>query len=136
MYGNAASPEDTAQWVGLSVGGIEKCTDRVVIALLLHHDSTIHFPDADKKETAKAYVEASMCSEWCDGFLLVDGTKFTLFQHPGLHGDTWFDKDGEYSISCQVCRDIIQQRPSFSSYLFSLLCFHTISSLSTILSAI
>jgi hypothetical protein len=106
-YGNAASPEDTAQWVGLSVGGVEKCTDRVVVALLSHHDAAIHFPNTDEKEAAKAFVEECTCPEWRDGSLVVDGTKFALFQRPGLHGDAWFDKDGEYSISCQVRRDII-----------------------------
>jgi hypothetical protein len=104
-YGNASSPEDTAQWAGISVGGVEKCTDRVVVALLSHHDDAIHFPEADEKEDAKEYVEEHTCPEWRNGFLLVDGTKFSFFQRPGLHGDAWFDKDGVYSIDCQVCHD-------------------------------
>jgi hypothetical protein len=99
-YGNAASPEDTVQWAGLSVGGVEKCTDRVVVALLSLHDDAIHFPDADKKEDVKNFVKEQMCPEWQGGFLLVDGTMFALFQSPGLHGDAWFDKGGEYSIDC------------------------------------
>jgi hypothetical protein len=105
-YGNAASPEDAAQWAGISVGGVEKCTDCIIIALLSLHDNTIHFPDAGDKEQAKIFVEKHMCEEWHNGFLLVDGTKFTLFQCPGLHGDTWFDKDGKYSIDCQVCHPV------------------------------
>jgi hypothetical protein len=109
-YGNASSPEDTAQWAGISVGGVEKCTDRVVVALLSHHDDAIHFPEAIEKEEAKDYVEEHTCPEWRDGFLLADGTKFSFFQRPGLHGDAWFDKDGEYSIDCQVspCHLFIQ----------------------------
>jgi hypothetical protein len=103
-YGNASSPEDTAQWAGMSVGGVEKCTDRVVVALLSHHDNAIHFPEAGEKEDAKDYVEEHTCREWRHGFLLADGTKFAFFQRPGLHGDAWFDKDGEYSIDCQVRR--------------------------------
>jgi hypothetical protein len=101
-YGNAASPEDVAQWAGISVGGVEKCTDRVIISLLSLHDEAIHFPGADDKERAKAFVEANSCPEWRGGFLVVDGTKIPLFQRPGLHGDTWFDKDGGYSVDCQV----------------------------------
>ncbi|KAH9974181.1 hypothetical protein BGW80DRAFT_1170848 [Lactifluus volemus] len=104
-YGNAASPEDTAQWAGVSVGGVEKCTDRVIVALLSHHNEAIHFPEADEKEDAKDFVEKQMCSEWRNSFLLADGTKFAFFQRPGLHGDAWFDKDGEYSIDCQVSHD-------------------------------
>jgi hypothetical protein len=105
-YGNAASPEDTAQWAGISVGGVEKCTDRVIVALLSLHDEAIHLPTAEEKEDAKSYVEETTCPEWRDGFLLADGTKFPFFQRPGLHGDAWFDKDGEYSIDCQVCPGI------------------------------
>jgi hypothetical protein len=101
-YGNSSSPEDTAQWSGISVGAVEKSTDRVVIALLSHHDEAIHFPDAVEKEQSKSYVEDVVCSEWRDGFLLADGSKFPFYQRPGLHGDAWFDKDGAYSIDCQV----------------------------------
>jgi hypothetical protein len=102
-YGNAASPEDTAQWAGISVGGVEKCTDRILVALLSFHDDAIHLPNSDEKEDAKSYIEEETCPEWRNGFLLADGSKFPLFQRPGLHGDAWFDKDGEYSIDCQVC---------------------------------
>jgi hypothetical protein len=101
-YGNASSPEDTAQWAGISVGGVEKCTDRVIVALLSCHDAAIHLPDAAEKESSKLYVSNAVCPEWRGGFLLVDGSKFPFYQRPGLHGDAWFDKDGMYSIDCQV----------------------------------
>lgn len=102
-YGNAASPEDTAQWSGISVGGVEKCTDCVIVTLLSFHDEAIHLPDAEEKQSLKTYVEEMTCPEWRSGFLIVDGSKFPFFQCLGLHGDAWFDKDGEYSIDCQVC---------------------------------
>jgi hypothetical protein len=102
-YGNASSPEDTAQWAGISVGGVEKCTDRVIVALLSCHDNAIHLPDAEEKESSKSYVGEAVCPEWRGGFLLADGSKFPFYQRPGLHGDAWFDKDGTYSIDCQVC---------------------------------
>ena len=54
-YGNASSPEDTAQWAGVSVGGVEKCTDCVIVALLSCHDEAIHFPDAAEKKSSKSY---------------------------------------------------------------------------------
>lgn len=101
-YGNASSPEDTAQWAGISVGGVEKCTDRVIVALLSFHDEAIHLPDAIEKESSKSYVDEAVCPEWRGGFLLADGSKFPLYQRPGLHGDAWFDKDGAYSMDCQV----------------------------------
>ncbi|KAF8236445.1 hypothetical protein L208DRAFT_1251442 [Tricholoma matsutake] len=100
-YGNASSPKDTAQWAGISVGGVEKCTDHVIVALLSFHDEAIHFPDAVEKESLKSYVDEAVCPEWQGGFLLADGSKFPLYQRPGLHGNAWFDKDGAYSIDCQ-----------------------------------
>src|SRR6266481_2439229 len=102
-YGNSASPEDLAQWAGGSTGWIEKCTNRVMVAMLALHDVGIHLPTADEKEDVKAWVEGETCPEWRDGFLLVDGTKFPVFQRPGLHGDAWFDKNKDYSLDCQVC---------------------------------
>ncbi|KAF8225155.1 hypothetical protein L208DRAFT_1307587 [Tricholoma matsutake] len=101
-YSNAASPEDAAQWAGISVGAVEKCTDRVIVALLSHHDEAIHLPKADEKEDSKNYVANQVCLEWCGGYLLADGMKIRFFQCPGLHGDAWFDKDSEYSIDCQL----------------------------------
>ncbi|KAF8229934.1 hypothetical protein L208DRAFT_1284485 [Tricholoma matsutake] len=59
-YGNASSPEDTAQWAGISVGGVEKCTDHVIVALLSFHDEAIHLPDAIEKESSKSYVDEAV----------------------------------------------------------------------------
>ena len=102
-YGNASTPEDTAQWARVSVGRVEKSIDCVIIALLSCHDQAIHFPDAAEKEHSKLYVDKAVCPEWCGGFLLAGGLKFPFYQCPGLHGDAWFDMDGMYSIDCQVC---------------------------------
>jgi hypothetical protein len=62
------------------------------------------FPPEEEKECVKDYVAAATCPEWRNGFLLADGTKFPLFQKPGLHGEAWFDKNKNYSIDCQVCK--------------------------------
>ncbi|KAF7328223.1 hypothetical protein MVEN_02562100 [Mycena venus] len=78
-YGNAASPEDTAGWSGLSVGGVEKCTDRVIVALLALHDNAISLPNEPEKEAAKEWVEENSCPEWRDGFLVCDGSKIPFF---------------------------------------------------------
>ncbi|KZP19661.1 hypothetical protein FIBSPDRAFT_1024780 [Athelia psychrophila] len=64
-------------------------------ALSALHDEAVHLPTAEEKET-------QACSEWRDGFLLVDGMKITIFQRPGLHGDAWFDKNKDYSLDCQL----------------------------------
>jgi hypothetical protein len=101
-YGNASSPEYVAQWAGISVGTVINITYRCLIAFLALHDEAIAIPPEEEKEQAKAYVEVATCPEWRNGFLLADGTKFPLFQKPGLHGEAWFDKNKDYSIDCQV----------------------------------
>jgi hypothetical protein len=101
-YGNAASPEAIGHWAGVSPGTVVNCTNRVMVALLSLHDETVRLPTAEEKESAKAWVAEQVCPEWSDGHLMVDGTKFSLFQRPGLHGDAWFDKNRTYSLDCQV----------------------------------
>lgn len=102
-YGNASSPEYVAQWAGVCVGTVINATYRCLIAFLALHDQAVMFPPEEEKERAKEYVEQVTCPEWRNGFLLADGTKFALFQKPGLHGEAWFDKNKDYSIDCQVC---------------------------------
>jgi hypothetical protein len=101
-YGNAASPEAIGHWAGVSPGTVVNCTNRVMLALLSLHDDVVHLPTLEEKESAKAWVAEQVCPEWGNGHLMVDGTKFPLFQRPGLHGDTWFDKNKDYSLDCQV----------------------------------
>jgi hypothetical protein len=101
-YGNAASPEAIGHWAGVSPGTVVNCTNRVMVALLSLHDECVHLPTAEEKESAKAWVAEQVCPEWSNGHLMVDGTKFSLFQRPGLHGDAWFDKNRAYSLDCQV----------------------------------
>jgi len=101
-YGNAASPEVIGHWAGISPGTVANCTNRVMLALLSLHNECIHFPTAEEQESAKAWVAAQVCPEWSDGYMMVDGTKFPLFQRPGLHSNTWFDKSWTYSLDCQV----------------------------------
>lgn len=59
-------------------------------------------PDADMKEEAKAFCEEKTCGEWRDGYLVVDGSTFELFQKPGHYGETYFDKSSNYSLNAQV----------------------------------
>ena len=73
-----------------------------MVALMDLHDECVCLPTAEEKESAKAWVGNQVCSEWRDGYLMVDGTKIPLFQHPGLHVDAWFDKNWSYSLDCQV----------------------------------
>jgi len=101
-YGNAASPEAIGHWAGVSPGTVANSTNRVMVALLALHDELIRLPTSEEKEVVKEWVAKKVCPEWRDGYLVVDGTKFPLFQRPGLHGNAWFDKSRNYSLDCQV----------------------------------
>ena len=105
-YSNAASPEAIGLWAGISPGTVSNCTNRVMMALLSLHDECVHLLTAEEKESAKAWVAEQVCPKWSDRCLMVDRTKFLLFQWPGLHGDVWFDKNRNYSLDCQVCFSI------------------------------
>ncbi|KAH7911779.1 hypothetical protein BJ138DRAFT_1005858 [Hygrophoropsis aurantiaca] len=107
-YGNAATTTDIAQWAGVSVGTVYNCYKRVMIAILQHHDDQIHWDpenideDAEDKERAMEYVEERTCADWRGGYLCVDGSPFNLFQKPGAHGESYYDKKSNYSLSNQV----------------------------------
>jgi hypothetical protein len=106
-YGNAATLQDMAEWAGVFVGTVHNCYKRVMIAIQSHHDSMIHFDltqqkDREEKQRAQEYVEERTCSQWKGGFLCVDGTPFKLFQKPGWHGEGFFDRKSNYSLSNQV----------------------------------
>ena len=107
-YGNASAPEYVAQWAGVCVGTVINATYCCLVAFLALHDEAVMMPPEEEKERAKQYVEEVTCPEWRNGFLLADGTKFVLFQKPGLHGEAWFDKNKDYSIDCQVCERFSQ----------------------------
>lgn len=136
-YGNAATTEDVADWAGVSVGTVYNCYKRVMIAILQHHDDAIHFDpldteDQEERRRAKQWVEQRTCREWRGGFLCVDGTPFNLFQKPGWHGEGFFDKKSNYSLTAQVCSFLPIDFDTFTPIKRSLFC-PIISALSTTL---
>jgi len=52
-YGNGATTDDLAEWVGVSIGTVYNCFRRVMIALLQFHDDVIHF-DPMELETRRS----------------------------------------------------------------------------------
>jgi hypothetical protein len=136
-YGNAATTEDVADWAGVSVGTVYNCYKRVMIAVLQHHDDAIHFDPLDTEDQeeckrAKQWVEQHTCREWRGGFLCVDGTPFNLFQKPGWHGEGFFDKKSNYSLTAQACSSFLIDFDMLTSIKRSLFC-PIISALSTTL---
>ena len=82
-----------------------------MIAIQSHHNHFIHFDltqqkDREDKQLAQNYVVQRTCSQWKGGFLSVDGTPFKLFQKPGWHGEGFFDRKSNYSLSNQVSNSL------------------------------
>lgn len=102
-YRNLASPKDVSQWAGVSLGMVDNATKRCMLAFIALHDEAIHPPTPEEKETAMQCVEDVTCPEWRGGHMIGDGTKLELYQKPGLHGETYFDKNKDYSLDLQVC---------------------------------
>ncbi|KAF8836125.1 hypothetical protein BDN67DRAFT_911760 [Paxillus ammoniavirescens] len=49
-YGNTCSPEDIAQWAGVSVGTVINCTHHVMAAILDQHNQYIHMPSSHSRD--------------------------------------------------------------------------------------
>jgi hypothetical protein len=104
-YGNSISVEYVAQWAGISAGSVVNCTNRVMVALLDQHDTFMGFPapDSEDFERAREYAANTVCPEWQNGILAVDGSTINVYQKPGFHGEVFFDRKSRYSLGCQVC---------------------------------
>ena len=53
-YGNSSSPEDIAQWAGVSVGMVVNCTNCVMASLLAQHDAFINIPHVYSNDMRQA----------------------------------------------------------------------------------
>ena len=53
-FGNACTPNDVAQWAGISVGTVNNCTHRVMAVLLNQHNWFIYIPDVHSEDMRKA----------------------------------------------------------------------------------
>jgi hypothetical protein len=89
------------------VGTVHNCTKRIMIAITSLHDNAISWNLQDPKclhakAMAKEWVERRTCRAWRHGYLTGDGSSFSLYQKPGLHGESFYDKKCNYSINCQV----------------------------------
>ncbi|KAG2070072.1 hypothetical protein BDR04DRAFT_1019830, partial [Suillus decipiens] len=95
-YGHAVTVEDMGDWAGVLVRTVYNCYWHVMVAILQHHDDTIHFDPLEAKDQIKIdqvkdWVEEHTCWEWCGGFLCVDSTPFNVYQKPGWHGEGFVD---------------------------------------------
>ena len=92
-YGNACSPEDVAQWAGVSVGTVCNCTHRVMGALLECHDKFIAISAVDSQHMCRAcaFTTQRTCCAWQNNVFVVDSTSINLYAQPGMFSDGFYD---------------------------------------------
>ena len=92
-YGNACTPDDVAQWAGVSIGTVNNCTHRVMAALLDQHDQFIYIPDVHSEDMrkARAFAESRSCHAWRNGIFAADGSAINLHERPGMFSDGFYD---------------------------------------------
>ncbi|KIN98357.1 hypothetical protein M404DRAFT_157917 [Pisolithus tinctorius Marx 270] len=104
-YGNAALPEDVAQWAGVSVGSVINFTNRVMVTILDEHNTFVNIPphDSEDMERACTFTESQTCPAWRNGVFAADGSSIPLFEKPQIFGESFYDRKSRYSLNCQVC---------------------------------
>ncbi|KAJ3499981.1 hypothetical protein NMY22_g19418 [Coprinellus aureogranulatus] len=103
-YGNGASTLNVTLWAGVGYGTVSICVRRVIAAVCssTFRRAAIRWPTDEEKEDAKAWVEATSCPAWRDGWVMVDGTLVPLFARPSFFGTSFFDRKSNYSLNVQL----------------------------------
>ena len=81
-YGNAATPEDIAEWAGVSIGSVVNCTNCVMVAILDQHDNFVYVPEDESEDMGSACLFAAQktCAAWQGGVFAVDGLTIDFFE--------------------------------------------------------
>jgi hypothetical protein len=103
-YGNAASVEDVAHLAGCAEGSVDNFTDRCFTAIEDLHDIFVRRLTPAEKEVEKRWMDENLGfrGKWRDGWLMYDGTIVVLFRKPGLNGDAYYTRKGNYGLNVQV----------------------------------
>jgi hypothetical protein len=103
-YGNSIAVEYVAQWAGISVRTVVNCTNRVIVALLDQHDAFMGFPPPNSEDFqhARDYAARTVCPEWQNGILAVDGSTINMYQKPKFHGEVFLigSQDIPLAVMC------------------------------------
>lgn len=129
-YGNGASLSKIAAFFGIGKGTVDLIIRRVITAITNSNLRSLYvrWPASQEKETAKDWVEDQVqVSEWQNGFCMVDRTLIPLCRKPSHHGDTFYDRKSNYSISVQIInlptRKIIDYASGFRGSRHDSHCF-------------
>lgn len=107
-FGNGASLEDLARTAGCSEGAIENYTSRCFQAINRLHDLFVRQLTTAEKEVEKQWVDEHLgfVGTWREGWIMYDGTIVVLYARPGLNGDAYYTRKGNYGLNAQVCPSV------------------------------
>lgn len=103
-YGNGASVEDIAQQAGCAEGSVENYTARCFTAIESLHDLLVRKLTLVEKEVEKKWIDEHIGfrGKMREGWVMYDGTIVVLYKKPGLNGDAYYTKKGNYGLNVQV----------------------------------
>jgi hypothetical protein len=105
-YGNGASVMDVARQAGCSEGAVEDYTARCFDAIESLQEMFMRPMTDAEKEVEKEWIEehVGLGGLWREGWVMYDGTIVVLYARPGLNGDAYYTRKGNYGLNCQVRR--------------------------------
>lgn len=103
-YGNGAAAEDIARQAGCSEGSVENYTHRCFEAIESLHNLFVRRLTAAEKEVEKKWMDEQLGfrGKWREGWVMYDGTIVVLYKKPGLNGDAYYTRKGNYGLNAQV----------------------------------
>lgn len=104
QYGNGASIEDIAWQAGCAEGSVENYTDRCFAAIESLHDLFLRRLTSGEKEVEKKWIDEHIGfrGKMREGWVMYDGTIVVLQKKPGLNGDAYYTRKGNYGLNAQV----------------------------------
>jgi DNA-binding CsgD family transcriptional regulator len=103
-YGNSASVEEVARIAGCSEGSVENYTHRCFTAIEALHSLFVRRLSPAEKEVEKEWIDEQVGfrGTWREGWIMYDGTIVVLYKKPGLNGDAYYTRKGNYGLNAQV----------------------------------
>ena len=103
-YGNGASIKDVSRVAGSSEGDVENATNRCFEAIESLHDIFIRPLTREEKEVEKRWMDEHLGFRglWREGWVMYDGTIVVIYQRPGMDGNAYYTRKGNYGLNAQV----------------------------------
>lgn len=104
-YGNGASVMDVARFAGGSEGDVKNATHRCFTAIESLHDLFVRPLTREEKEVEKQWMDSHLGFQglWREGWVMYDGTIVVSYQRPGMDGNAYYTRKGNYGLNAQVC---------------------------------